>query len=248
VLRGRLALDSAYLSRLLRALEREGLVVVAASPRDRRVRRVRLSAAGQSEYAELEGRAEAFARALLAPLSARQQGQLTAAMAEVEALLLASLVRIVPVDPRSADARWCLRQYVVELNERFDAGFDPARSISAHAHELTPPHGLFLVAHLRDEPVGCGALKFHADATGELKRMWVARRVRGLGVGRRLLNELECHAEQAGVAVLRLETNRTLSEAIALYRRAGYKEVAAFNGEPYAHHWFEKQLLGPEHA
>ena len=241
-LRGQLALDSAYLSRLLRALEHEGLVVVEPSPHDGRVRCVHLSTAGRSEYAELDRRAEAFAHGLLAPLSERQQERLAAAMAEVEQLLQASMVQVAPANPRSADALWCLQQYVAELNERFDAGWDPARSISALPHELTPPTGLFLVARLRGDPVGCGALKFHVDAPSELKRMWVAPQVRGLGVGRRLLDELERHAKQSGVSILHLETNRTLSEAIALYRRAGYKEVAAFNAEPYAHHWFEKHL------
>jgi hypothetical protein len=45
-----------------------------------------------------------------------------------------------------------------------------------------------------------------------------------------------------GVRVLRLETNRALEEAIGLYRAAGFAEVAQFNDEPYAHHWFEKEL------
>ncbi|HEX6107851.1 MAG TPA: GNAT family N-acetyltransferase, partial [Ktedonobacteraceae bacterium] len=76
----------------------------------------------------------------------------------------------------------------------------------------------------------------------ELKRMWVAPRARGLGLGRRLLLALEHSAREAGVAVLHLETNRTLIEAIELYRHSGYQEVEAFNGEPYAHHWFEKHL------
>ena len=74
--------------------------------------------------------------------------------------------------------------------------------------------------------------------------MWIAPGARGLGVGRRLLQELERHAREAGVTVLRLETNRALTEAIALYRRSGYREVDAFNDEPYAHHWFEKRLSG----
>lgn len=241
-LRGRLALDSAYVSRLLRSLQRQGLVVVEASREDRRVRRVQLTAAGLAERAELDQRADEFAHALLEPLSVRQQVRLAAAMAEVERLLLASMVRIAVTDPTSADARWCLEQYAAELNERFDAGWDPARSISAHPHELTPPAGVLLVAHVREAPVGCGALKFHAHAPAELKRMWVAPQVRGLGLGRRLLAALEHYASEAGVSVLRLETNRMLTEAIALYRRAGYEEVAAFNAEPYAHHWFEKRL------
>ncbi|HSI30299.1 MAG TPA: GNAT family N-acetyltransferase, partial [Miltoncostaeaceae bacterium] len=65
---------------------------------------------------------------------------------------------------------------------------------------------------------------------------------RGLGLGGRILRELEARAADAGAAVVRLETNASLTEAIALYRRSGYREVAAFNGEPYADHWFEKRL------
>ena len=99
-----------------------------------------------------------------------------------------------------------------------------------------------IVAHLRETPVACGALKLHADVPAELKRMWVAPSARGLGVGARLLRELEQQARSAGVRVLRLETNRALKEAIALYRTSGYREVAPFNAEPYAHHWFEKRL------
>lgn len=164
------------------------------------------------------------------------------AMTEVERLQQASMVRFAIEDPTTPDARWCFEQYFAELDSRFDAGFDPALSISADAHELTPPIGALLIARLRDRPVGCGALKFHGDAPAELKRMWIDAAARGLGVGRRLLQELERHARDAGVAVLRLETNHALTEAIALYRRSGYVEVDAFNDEPYAHHWFEKRL------
>jgi ribosomal protein S18 acetylase RimI-like enzyme len=72
--------------------------------------------------------------------------------------------------------------------------------------------------------------------------VWVADSVRGLGIGRRLLVELERHASQRGARTVRLETNRNLTEAIALYRSAGYVEVPPFNDEPFAHHWFEKRL------
>ena len=163
-------------------------------------------------------------------------------MAEVERLLAASAIAVCVRDPRDPDARYCLRAYVEELSGRFDGGFDPARSISAADHEMTPPAGLFLVATLHSEPVGCGALKLHPGAPAEIKRMWVAPSVRGLGLGRRLLAELEARAAAHGVRVLRLETNRALGEAIGLYRAAGYREVAAFSDEPYAHHWFEKAL------
>lgn len=145
-------------------------------------------------------------------------------------------------DPSSVDAQWCFEQYFAELNARFDAGFDPALSISADGDELTPPAGLLVIARRDGRPIGCGALKFHLDAPTELKRMWVSPGVRGIGLGRRLLQELERDARDQGVKTLRLETNRSLNEAIALYRSAGYEEVVAFNDEPYAHHWFEKQI------
>jgi DNA-binding MarR family transcriptional regulator/GNAT superfamily N-acetyltransferase len=241
-LRSRLGLDSAYLSRLLRSLEGQGLVVVRKSEQDGRVRRVQLTEAGVRERAELDHRADAFARSLLEPLNDGQRAKLAAAMAEVERLLTASMVKITITDPTSPDARWCIEQYFAELNQRFETGFDPTLGISAHPHELTPPNGLLLVARLREEPVGCGALKFHQNAPAELKRMWVAPHARGLGLGRRLLQELERCAREAGVTILHLETNGTLIEAIQLYRRSGYQEVAPFNDEPYAHHWFEKRL------
>ena len=101
---------------------------------------------------------------------------------------------------------------------------------------------MLLVARLRGEPVGNGALRFHGDDWAEIKRMWIADGVRGLGVGRRILAELEAYARDRDVRVIRLETNRTLREAIALYRSAGYAEIERFSPEPYAHHWFEKRL------
>jgi DNA-binding MarR family transcriptional regulator/GNAT superfamily N-acetyltransferase len=241
-LRSRLGLDSAYISRLLRSLEGQGLIVVRTSSNDGRVRMVHLTEAGIRERDELDHRADAFARSLLEPLGESQRMKLVAAMAEVERLLIASQVIIALADPTSSDVSWCFEHYFTELSERFEAGFDPTLSISAHAHELTPPTGLVLVARLREEPVGCGALKLHENAVGEIKRMWVAPRARGLGLGRRLLEALEDHAGEAGCAVLHLETNRTLIEAIQLYRDCGYQEVEAFNDEPYANHWFEKRL------
>jgi DNA-binding MarR family transcriptional regulator/GNAT superfamily N-acetyltransferase len=241
-LRARLALDSGYMSRVLRSLEQQGLVTVDTSPDDRRVRRVHLTEAGRAERAELDRRSDEVAVGILEPLDARQRARLVAAMQEVERLLRATLVHIAIAEPTSADARWCIEQYFSELNARFESGFNPSLSISADAHELTPPAGALLIARVRGRPVGCGALKFHPGAPAELKRMWVAPEARGLGLGRRLLQELERHARDNGVEVLRLETNRALSEAIALYRSSGYREVGAFNDEPYAHHWFEKRL------
>jgi DNA-binding MarR family transcriptional regulator/GNAT superfamily N-acetyltransferase len=241
-LRTQLDLDSGYLSRLLRSLEEAGLVTVGPAEADRRVRIARLTAAGLAERAVLDQRSDELAASLIAPLNASQRARLGSAMADVERLLTAAMVEVAQVDPGDPRARYCLQAYFAELDHRFESGFDPALSIPADEEEMRPPAGLFLVASLRGDPIGCGALKFHADQPAYLKRMWVAESARGLGVGRRLLGELENRALEHGAAKVWLETNKALAEAISLYRSAGYVEVAPFNDEPYAHHWFEKQL------
>jgi DNA-binding MarR family transcriptional regulator/GNAT superfamily N-acetyltransferase len=241
-LRSRLGLDSGHASRLLRSLEADGMIAVVEGTVDRRVRTARLTPAGLAERTVLEERSDDLARSFLAPLDASRRARLVAAMEEVERLLTAASVEIRPVDPGHPDARQCLRSYFAELDRRSETGFDPAQGISAEPHELRPPAGLMLVAYLQSEPVGCGAVKHHEDAPSEIKRMWVAESVRGAGVGRRLLAELERSATAHGARAVRLETNRALAEAIGLYRSAGFVEVAPFNDEPFADHWFEKRL------
>lgn len=243
-LRARLDLDSGYLSRLLRALEADGLIEVRPGEADGRERTAYLTPAGRAEWSVLDERSDELARAILGPLSAAQRERLVAAMADVERLLIASMVEISPRPPSDPQARFCMRSYFREVAERFEGGFDPERSRPVTDDELVPPAGLLLVATLHGEPVGCGALKFHRGAPAEIKRVWVAGSVRGLGLGKRMLAELEAQAARRRVRAVRLDTNRALTEAIQLYRSTGYREVPAFNDEPYAHHWFEKQLRG----
>ena len=163
-------------------------------------------------------------------------------MRDVERLVTAALVEIRPADPAGPDARRCIEAYFAELDRRSDSGFDRAASATLRPHELRPPAGVLLVARLHGEPVGCGALRHHDGEPSEIKRLWVDGSVRGLGVGRRLLADLEDRARRHGAEAVRLDTNRNLTEAIALYRRTGYAEVPPFNDEPFAHHWFEKAL------
>ena len=238
-LRARLGLDSGYTSRLLRGLEAEGLIRTVRSSNDARARMVALTAAGRRELALLNRRSDTAAASLLDRLDQSQRAALVSAMGAVERLLLAGAVRLNVENPRSPAARHCLERYFEELAARFETGFDPALSIPADADELTPPHGYFVLATLNDEPVGCGALKCHADY-GEIKRMWVATSSRGLGIGKRILDRLEDLARERRLPLLRLETNKALIEAQSLYRSRGYREVSRFNDEPYAHHWFEK--------
>jgi DNA-binding MarR family transcriptional regulator len=241
-LRSRLGLDSGQASRLLRGLESDGLIEVAPSATDGRVRFARLTAAGIAERAVLDERSDELARSILDPLDTSRRDRLVEAMRTVERLITASAVDLRVVDPSGADARACLRAYFAELNRRSELTFDPAKGTSAEPHELRAPAGAFVIAYLRGEPIGCGAVKHHPDRPSEIKRMWVAESARGLGIGRRLLGELERLVDAAGAAAVRLDTNKSLVEAISMYRSAGYRAIPRFNDEPFAHHWFEKRL------
>jgi len=241
-LRAALDLDSGYLSRLLRALTAEGLVEVVRGKGDARVRRVALTAKGRAELAAYDRLSDDLARSILAPLALPQRERLLAAMAEVERLLRAGAVTVGLEAAGSADAVWCLDQYYRELAQRFDAGFDPDKGKPVGAEDMTPPRGWFFLARLDGRAVGCGALIRLSAGAGEIKRMWTAPDARGLGVGRRIIAAIDTTAREAGVTTLRLDTNRALKEAHALYRKLGFVEIARYNDNPYADHWFEKRL------
>ena len=241
-LRERLNLDSGYVSRLLGSLEEAGLVEVQPSATDRRIRVVRLTRAGLRERETLDALSERQARSLLEPLTSEQRARLATAMREVERLLVAAAAEIRPEDPESAGARYCLSEYVSELNRRSSRLFDPSVGATAHPHEVRPPAGQFFVVYLHGNAIGCGAVKHPADAPAEIKRMWIAPSARGLGLGRRLLQTLEDYARAAGARVARLETSAVLNEALDLYASTGWVEVPRFNDEPFADHWFEKTL------
>jgi len=242
-LRARLNLDSGFLSRMLRVLERKGLATTTRrSDDDARVRFARLTRSGMAELRRINALSDDLARSMLSLLTQEQARRLVAAMAEVERLLRATSVEVAPADPSSSAAQRCLDKYFDELESRFVGGFSRNLDGAADVEDFLRPKGCFLVARLFGEPVGCGAIRTLAPGVGEIKRMWVSPGARGLGLGRRLLGELERVAARSKMRAIRLDTNRSLTEALHLYRSAGYREIGRFNDNPYAHHWFEKVL------
>jgi DNA-binding MarR family transcriptional regulator/GNAT superfamily N-acetyltransferase len=241
-LRSKLKLDSGYLSRLLQSLKTQGLIAVATGSGDGRRRRVSLTRRGGTERAAYDRLSDNLAASMLEPLDASERSRLLTAMGEVERMIRAASVKVDVEAPDSTDARRCLDAYFRELAERFQSGFDAAADDSARAEDMTPPSGLFVIARLDGEAVGCGGFKRIDTATGEIKRVWTALSARGSGVARRVLRTLETAARESGLKTLRLDTNRALTEAHALYRSEGYREIARFSDNPYAHHWFAKRL------
>jgi DNA-binding MarR family transcriptional regulator/predicted N-acetyltransferase YhbS len=241
-LRVRLGVDSGHLARQLRALEERGLVDVRPDPADRRRRVVTLTRSGRTLRRRLDDRSEELAARLVEPLTARQRARLTEALATADLLVRAATVELLEVDPRSPAARAAVGQYFAELDARFPAGFDVA---AAEADDLADPglHAVrFLVATSDGEPVACGGVRELEPGVGEIKRMWVHGGWRGAGLGARLLRHLEDLSRAMGHRVVRLDTNGTLTEAIAMYERAGYRSVKRYNDNPYAQAFFEKTL------
>jgi DNA-binding MarR family transcriptional regulator/GNAT superfamily N-acetyltransferase len=241
-LRRSLGLDSGYVSRILRDLEADGLVELAPDPADRRRRMVTLTPAGSAEWRLLDELSDDLAESVLEPLTTSQRRRLINSLALAERLLAAGFVTFDIVDPLSREAVDCVGAYFRELDRRFPAGFDPDGAPQTDAPSLTPPAGRFLVAHHGTEPVACGGIQTLEPRIGEIKRMWVADGWRGYGLGPRLLAELEAHGRDMGLDRVRLDTNPTLVEALALYQKSGYLPIERYNDNPYAGHWFEKRL------
>lgn len=241
-LRARLGLDSGYLSRLLQSLRAQGLIEVAKDDGDGRRRRASLTRKGSGERAAYDRLSDRLAASMLQALDEGERSRLVTAMGEVERLIRAATVEVAAEAPSSGDARRCLDAYFGELKARFEGGYDRAKDDSARADDMAPPGGLFVLARLDGDAVGCGGLKRTGRTAGEIKRVWTAPAARGTGVARRVLRALEAAARDMGLRTLRLDTNRALTEAHALYRSEGFREVARFNDNPYAHHWFEKRL------
>lgn len=144
------------------------------------------------------------------------------------------------VDPAGAAADPTIDQYFAELDQRFPGGFDAGDDTDDGRRSMAAPSGGFLVVDDRSEPLGCGGVLRFDQHIAEIKRMWLHPSRRGLGVGKRLLARLESLAGDLGYHAVVLDTNSSLTEAIATYEGAGYTSVDRYNDNPYAQRWFAR--------
>lgn len=235
-----LGLDSGLMSRLLRSLEDEGLIETQAHEDDARRRVASLTRAGKREFAAYEALSNTQAESILARNA--QAEALLAAMDLIASALTRDHIALAEMDPRSDEARYCLREYYAELGRRFKQGFDVSLSRDPDAKDMRRPRGSFIAAISDTLPVGCVGLKGTDHFYAEIKRLWVAPSARGLGLGKRLMDAAEDAARALGIALLRLDTNSALPEAGQLYRTTGWREIPRFNDDPYPDLFFEKRL------
>jgi GNAT superfamily N-acetyltransferase len=148
---------------------------------------------------------------------------------------------IEPADSHAAEVESLLASYFAEIVDIF--GYDTSKEVPTGAEDFSPPNGVFLVVRDGEGTArGCGAVRLLDPDTAEVKRMWLHPSMRGQGAGGALLGALEAKAVELGARRGVLDTNAALASAIALYRRSGWVEVAAYNSNPEATHWFAKDL------
>jgi GNAT superfamily N-acetyltransferase len=150
-------------------------------------------------------------------------------------------IAIEPVDREDPRVRALYEVFIRESDGPLGIDLE-AEFAGGPPEDLAPPNGVLLMARIEAEPVGLGGIRHLDTDVAEVKSMFVSRSMRGLGVGRRLLTELERIAAEHGCRAVRLDTSDYLTPAIGLYRSAGYAEVPPYNQNPKANLWFERPL------
>jgi GNAT superfamily N-acetyltransferase len=150
------------------------------------------------------------------------------------------VLRDEPLD--GAAASDLLAAFAAEIASLYP-GWHPGVGPTADPAEFVPPSGAFVVAYADGRPVGCGGVKRIDERHGEIKRLYVAPGARKSGIARLILGALEQRARESGYAAVRLDTGARQPEALALFRSAGYGDIADYNGNAFASHWLEKSLL-----
>jgi GrpB-like predicted nucleotidyltransferase (UPF0157 family)/GNAT superfamily N-acetyltransferase len=144
-------------------------------------------------------------------------------------------------NPESPEVRALYAAFIRETDGPLGIDLD-AEIAAGPAADLTPPNGVLLMARVDDGPVGLGGIRHLDTKVAEVKSMYVSPSFRGRGLARALLSELEEIARRHGCKATRLDTSDYLTDAIGLYRAAGYREVPDYNGNPKASLWFERAL------
>jgi GNAT superfamily N-acetyltransferase len=153
-----------------------------------------------------------------------------------------SSISFEPAARDDAEVRALFEAYVREIDEVLGADQVEASILAGPPADLVPPNGAMLLVLSDGEPIGIGGIRHLDTDTPEVKSMYVSPAARGTGLGPKLLAALEGIAAERGCPAVRLDTSDHLTAAIALYRRAGYAEIPAYNDNPAADLWFERRL------
>jgi DNA-binding MarR family transcriptional regulator/N-acetylglutamate synthase-like GNAT family acetyltransferase len=242
-----LGLDAGYLSRILAAFRRQGVIERRASADDGRRSELRLTKKGRSVFAALDARSRDDIGTQLARLAVAEQERLVGAMGTVERLLgdpeAATTGGYVLRGPRSGDYGWVVQRhgalYAEEYgwNEEFEGLV--AGIVGKFVEHLDPKRERCWIAERDGENVGCVFAVKHTATVAKLRLLLVEPKARGLGIGKRLVDECITFSRAAAYKKLRLWTNSVLRAARHIYEDAGFELIAEDS-----HHSFGKDLVG----
>jgi DNA-binding MarR family transcriptional regulator/GNAT superfamily N-acetyltransferase len=241
-----LGLDAGYLSRILRNFSKQGLIERRASATDGRQTLLSLSEPGQQTFAGFNARSQHEIGQLLGKLAIAEQTRLVNAMSTVEQLLDAAPEHKTPYLLRPhqpGDMGWVIHRHAVLYTQ--DYGWDEqfeamvADVAAEFIRNFDTKRERCWIAEIDGEIVGSVFLVKKSDMVAKLRLLFIEPKARGLGIGRRLVDECERFARQAGYQKITLWTNSILLAARHIYSQAGYRLV---HQEP--HHSFGKDLVG----
>jgi DNA-binding MarR family transcriptional regulator/GNAT superfamily N-acetyltransferase len=237
-----LDLDPGYLSRIIARFTQLDLVTKEASVDDRRQYQLNLTDEGQQMFARLDQGSEELVTALLADLGASEQGRLIAAMQTIEGLLSTP-----PGKPsyllrphRSGDMGWVVARHAVVYAEeyRWDLSFEGlvAEIVAEFIRNFDQSRECCWIAEIDGEPVGSVFLVKEKDDRARLRLLLVERKARGLGIGRRLVDECVRFARQRGYRTITLWTHSILTAARHIYEDAGFRLVSTEQYKKFGQH------------
>jgi DNA-binding MarR family transcriptional regulator/GNAT superfamily N-acetyltransferase len=241
-----LRMDPSYLSRILRGLDRRGLIDRQRSDDDARQTFLSLTPRGQETFAPLNQRSRDEIAAVLGTLAVSDQRRLLAAMATIGRLLGDRSSRKEPVvfrQPHAGDLGWVVERHGIRYAEEYgwDQTFEAlvAEIVAGFGQAHDPQRERCWIADLDGERVGCVFLVRKTDEVGQLRLLLVEPAARGLGIGRRLVDEVIRFARSVGYTTVTLWTNDILDSARRIYEAAGFRL-----GEEERHHSFGHELVG----
>ena len=238
-----LALDPGYLSRIVKSFEQRRLIRRQPSKADARQYLLTLTDRGERRFAELNARSRSDMAEMVGALTARQQQRLLAAMGEIEALLSAEPERGAPYILRAhqaGDIGWVVQRHG-ELYAReygWDETFEAlvAEIAAQFIKEFDPKKERAWIAERQGENVGCVFLVRESDAVAKLRLLLVDPKARGLGIGKRLVEECIRFARTKRYRKITLWTNDILTTACRIYEQVGFKLVSEERHHSFGHH------------
>jgi DNA-binding MarR family transcriptional regulator/GNAT superfamily N-acetyltransferase len=241
-----LGLDAGYLSRILRRFAERGFIARTVAPSDGRQSLLALTARGRKAFVPLNRGSRDQVAALLGKLGAAEQERVVAAMGVVEALLAPSATEKPPYllrPHRPGDMGWVTSAHGALYAQEYgwDITFEAlvAKITAEFIENLDAKRERCWIAEVHGEPVGSVFLVTKSDAVAKLRLLIVDPKARGLGVGKRLVEECLRFAKDAGYTSITLWTQSILTAARGIYQGAGFRLVAQ---EP--HHSFGADLIG----